>query len=42
MADGLLFTGNFDIDRTQFGVGEKNIVLSDKVAVSLSVFAKKK
>jgi polyisoprenoid-binding protein YceI len=36
-----LFTGNFDIDRTDFGVGEKNIVLSNKVSVSLSVTAKK-
>jgi polyisoprenoid-binding protein YceI len=39
--DGYLFTGNFDINRTDFGVGEKNIVLSDKVSVSLSVTAKK-
>jgi len=36
-----LFTGNFQIERTDFGVGEKNIVLSDEVAVSLSVLAKK-
>lgn len=35
-----LFTGNFEIDRTDFGVGEKNIVLSNKVAVTLSVTAK--
>jgi polyisoprenoid-binding protein YceI len=42
VADGFLFTGNFEIDRTQFGVGEKNIVLSDRVTVSLSVLAKKK
>jgi polyisoprenoid-binding protein YceI len=39
--DGYLFTANFDIDRTDFGVGEKNIVLSNKVSVSLSVTAKK-
>ncbi len=39
--DDYLFTGNFDIDRTDFGVGEKNIVLSNKVSVSLSVTAKK-
>jgi len=39
--DGYIFTGNFDIDRTDFGVGEKNIVLSNKVSVSLSVTAKK-
>lgn len=37
-----LFTGNFEIDRTVFGVGEKNLVLSNKVAVTLSVSAKKK
>ncbi len=39
---GYLFTGNFDINRTDFGVGEQNIVLSNQVAVTLSVFAKKK
>lgn len=39
--DDYLFTGNFEIDRTDFGVGEKNIVLSNKVAVTLSVTAKK-
>ena len=39
--DGYLSTANFDIDRTDFGVGEKNIVLSNKVSVSLSVTAKK-
>ena len=36
-----LFTGNFKIDRTNFGVGEQNIVLSNVVDVTLSVFAKK-
>lgn len=40
--DGYLFTGNFEIDRTDFGVGEKNMVLSNKVTVSLSVSATKK
>jgi polyisoprenoid-binding protein YceI len=39
--DGYLFTGNFQIDRTAFGVGEKNMVLSSNVAVTLSVTAKK-
>ncbi|MGN6531538.1 MAG: YceI family protein [Ginsengibacter sp.] len=39
--DNYLFTGNFDIDRTDFGIGEKNIVLGNKVSVSLSVTAKK-
>src|SRR5690242_536941 len=38
---GYLFTGNFRIDRTDFSVGEKNIVLSNLVDVTLSVFAKK-
>lgn len=37
-----VFTGTFDIDRTNFGVGESNLVLSNKVAVSLTVTAKKK
>lgn len=40
--NGFLFTGNFEMDRTDFGVGEKNMVLSNKVAVSLSVSAIKK
>ena len=35
-----LFTGNFEIDRTEFGVGEKNVVLGSKVAITLSVNAK--
>ena len=39
--DDYLFTGNFDIDRTVFGVGEKSMVLSNKVTVSLSVTAQK-
>ena len=39
--DGYLFTGDFEIDRLDFGIGEKNIVLSNKVAVSLSVTAKR-
>ena len=39
--NGYLFTGDFEIDRLDFKVGEKNIVLSNKVAVSLSVTAKK-
>ncbi len=38
---GYLFTGNFKINRTDFGVGEQNIVLSNQVDVTLSVFAKK-
>jgi polyisoprenoid-binding protein YceI len=39
--DNYLFTGNFQIDRTAFGVGEKNVVLSNIVSVTLSVTAKK-
>ena len=35
--NGFLFTGDFTIDRTAFGLGQKNIVLSNKVLVSLSV-----
>ncbi len=38
---GYLFTGNFEINRSDFGVGSQSIVLSDQVAVTLSVFAKK-
>jgi polyisoprenoid-binding protein YceI len=38
---GYLFTGNFKINRTDFGVGEQNIVLSNSVDVTLTVFAKK-
>jgi polyisoprenoid-binding protein YceI len=38
--DKYLFTGNFNIDRTEFGVGEKSIVLGNKVAVSLKVTAR--
>lgn len=41
MNDSYLFTGDFKIDRLDFGVGEKNIVLSNKVVVSLSVNTKK-
>src|SRR5690348_662230 len=38
---GLLFTGSFEMNRLDFGVGEQSIVLSNQVAVTLSVFAKK-
>lgn len=37
---GYLFTGTFKINRTDFGVGEQNIVLSNLVDVTLSVFVK--
>jgi polyisoprenoid-binding protein YceI len=40
-SNGFLFTGNFQIDRAEFGVGEKNMVLSNNVNVSLSVLANK-
>jgi polyisoprenoid-binding protein YceI len=39
--NGILFTGSFDINRLDFGVGEQSIVLSNQVSVTLSVFAKK-
>lgn len=40
--DDYLFTGDFELDRIDFGVGEKSAVLGDKVIVSLKVSAKKK
>jgi len=39
--DTYLFTGNFEINRLDFGVGSNSAVLSNKVDVSLSVLAKK-
>lgn len=39
--NGYLFTGNFQIDRTAFGVGEKSVVLGSLVDVTLSVVATK-
>lgn len=36
-----LFTGAFDINRLDFGVGKSSAVLSNNVKVSLSVLAKK-
>ncbi len=39
--DSWLFTGEFEIDRLDFGVGDKSAVLSNTVNVSLSVLAKK-
>ena len=38
--DGYLFTGNFDINRRDFGVGSSSVSLADNLKVSLSVFAK--
>jgi polyisoprenoid-binding protein YceI len=40
--DGLLFEGNFEINRLDFKVGGSSMVLADKVTVKLSVAAKKK
>ena len=37
-----LFTGEFEINRLDFGVGQKSAVLSQKVVVHLKVLAKKK
>ncbi len=37
-----LFTGEFSINRLDFGVGEKSTVLSQKVIVNLKVLAKTK
>jgi polyisoprenoid-binding protein YceI len=37
--DGFLFTGEFEINRLDFGVGEKSVVLGSKVIVSLSVLS---
>jgi polyisoprenoid-binding protein YceI len=40
--DGLLFEGNFEINRRDFKVGGNSMVLGDNVTVTLSVFARKK
>lgn len=37
---GALFTGSFDINRNDFGVGKSSATMSDNVAVTLKVFAK--
>ena len=39
--DDYLFTGEFDLSRLDYGVGEKSAVLGNKVVVTLSVMAKK-
>jgi polyisoprenoid-binding protein YceI len=39
--DNYLFSGDFEIDRLDFEVGDKSAVLSNKVDVSLSVLANK-
>ena len=38
---GILFEGDFKLDRREFGVGGKSFSLSDDVSVELSIFAKK-
>lgn len=39
--NGFLFSGSFNINRRDFGVGGSSMVLADNLLVSLSVFAKK-
>lgn len=39
--DDYLFTGDFEINRLDFGVGEKSVVLNNTVSITLSVLAKK-
>lgn len=39
--DDLLFTGDFQLNRRDFKVGGKSIVLSDNLTITLSVLAKK-
>ncbi len=39
--DNYLFTGEFEIDRLDYSIGDKSAVLSNTVNVSLSVLAKK-
>ena len=38
--EGILFTGDFKLNRRDFGVGGSSLVLSDNLIVSLSVIAK--
>ncbi len=39
--DGILFEGEFKLNRRDFGVGGKSFSLSDELNVELSIFAKK-
>ena len=39
--DGILFKGDFKLNRKEFGVGGSSFSLSDDVSVQLSIFAKK-
>ena len=38
---GFIFTGEFKINRRDYGVGGNSLILSDTLTVSLNVFAKK-
>ncbi len=38
--DGFIFSGDFSINRRDFGVGGSSVSLSDNLKVSLSIFAK--
>ena len=38
--DGYLFTGDFEINRRDFGVGGSSVSMADELKVSLSVFAR--
>lgn len=38
---GILFEGNFKVNRRDFGVGGSSFTLSDEVSIELSIFAKK-
>lgn len=40
-AEGLVFKGGFKINRRDFKVGGKSLILSDNLTVNLSVFAQK-
>lgn len=39
--DGILFKGDFKLNRRDFGVGGNSFSLSDEVSIELSIFAKK-
>ena len=39
--DGILFEGEFKLNRRDFGVGGKSFSMSDELTVELSIFAKK-
>jgi polyisoprenoid-binding protein YceI len=39
--DGYVFEGEIKINRRDFGVGGSSVTMSDKLTVTLSVFAKK-